>query len=118
MSSAVSWNLRVAINEGRLEDFTSLMHEMVTATRGEDGTQGYEWFLSEDSAHCHLNERYADSDAAMQHLGNFGTLFAERFLGCVTPISLDVYGEPSDQVREAMAGFGAVHYSTFGGFTR
>ena len=45
-------------------------------------------------------------------------LFAERFLDCVTPTSLDVYGEASDDLRGALAAFGAVHHGTFGGFSR
>ena len=118
MSSVVSWNLRVSINEGRLEDFRALMQEMVASTEAESGTQGYEWFLSEDDGSCHINERYADSDAVMAHLRSFGANFAERFLGCVTPTSIDVYGDPSDEVRAGLAGFGAVHHRPFGGFSR
>jgi quinol monooxygenase YgiN len=116
--SAISWNLRVNVNDGQLENFRSLMHEMVAATKEESGTLGYEWFVAEDGSTVHLNERYADSGAAMEHLGNFMANFAERFMGCVTPTSIDVYGEASDQVREAMTAFGAVHHVTFGGFSR
>ena len=118
MSSVVSWNLRVLINEGQLETFRTLMQEMVSASEAEPGTVGYEWFLSEDASSCHINERYTDSDAVMAHLGNFGANFAERFLGCVTPTSIDVYGEASEEVRAGLAGFGAVHHSPFGGFSR
>jgi quinol monooxygenase YgiN len=118
MSSVVSWNLRLSIHEGRLEEFRTLMQEMVASTQAEAGTQGYEWFLSEDGTSCHINERYADSDAVMVHLGNFGANFADRLLGCATPTSIDVYGDPSDEVRAALAGFGAVHHRPFGGFSR
>lgn len=48
----------------------------------------------------------------MAHLGTFGANFAERFLGCVTPTSIDVYGEASEEVRAGLAGFGAVHQSS------
>ena len=118
MSSVVSWNLRVTINAGQLEAFRTLMQEMVASTEAEAGTLSYEWFLSEDSGSCHINERYADSDAVMEHLGSFGANFAERFLGCVAPTSIDVYGDASDEVRAGLAGFGAVHHSPFGGFSR
>ena len=57
---------------------------------------------------CHINERYANSAAVMAELGTFGAQFAERFLGCVEPTSINVYGEPSDEVRAALDGFGAV----------
>jgi hypothetical protein len=93
------------------------MHEMVKSTRKESGTLAYEWFLSDDKNTCHLYERYADSNAVMAHLGNFGSKFSSRFLGYVEPTSLCVYGEPSDEVRSALKGFGAEHLRTFGGFS-
>ena len=68
MANTVSWNLQVAVRDGRVEDFAALMHEMVESTRQEPGTQIYEWFLSPDRKTCHIYERYADSDAAMAHI--------------------------------------------------
>ncbi len=118
MASVVSWNLRALINDGQLEPLRTLMQEMVSATEAEAGTLSYEWFLSEDGRSCHINERYADSDAVMAHLGSFGANFADRFLACVTPTSIDVYGDVSEEVRASLAGFGAVHHAPFGGFNR
>jgi quinol monooxygenase YgiN len=118
MSSVVSWNLQLSVNDGQLDNFISLMHEMVSATRAEAGTQAYEWYLSEDRATCHICERYTDSDAVMVHLGAFGANFAERFLACVTPTAFFVYGDPSADARAALDGFGAAYYGTLGGFTR
>ena len=118
MSDTVSWNLQLSVREGRLDDARDLMAEMVESTRGEAGTLGYEWFLGGGGTACHILERYADSDAAMVHLGNFGDKFAERFLQCFEPTGLCVYGEPSDEARAALDGFGAVYLGTFGGFNR
>lgn len=94
------------------------MREMVAATREEAGTQSYEWFLSGNGSVCHINERYANSDAAMIHLGNFGSKFAERFVGCFAPTALSVYGDPSADVRAALDGFGATYLGALGGFSR
>jgi quinol monooxygenase YgiN len=118
MSSTVSWNLQLAVRDGQLDAFKSLMVEMVESTRSEQGTLVYEWFLSEDGTICHLYERYADSEAALVHLGNFGSKFAERFLACADPTALYAYGNPEAQAREVLASFNAVFLGTLGGFAR
>ncbi len=118
MSDTVSWNLQTSVREGQLSDARELMSEMVESTRGEAGTLGYEWFLGASGTVCHIHERYADSDAAMIHLGNFGDKFAERFLQCFEPTDLYVYGAPSDEVRATLDGLGAAYLETFGGFIR
>lgn len=118
MSQAISWNLQLSVRGGRLEDARELMEEMVEATREEAGTRIYEWFLSDDGSACHLYERYADSEAAVVHLRSFGSRFADRFLECFEPAGLYVYGEPSDEARAILDGFGAEYLGTFGGFSR
>ncbi len=117
MSDTVSWILQTSVREGRLNDARELMPEMVESTRDEPGTLGYEWFLGAGGTVCHIHERYADSDAAVVHLGNFGAKFAERFLQCFEPTALYVYGEPSDEARAALDGLGAEYLDTFGGFS-
>lgn len=115
----VHWVLALDINDGRSDDFKALMTEMVDATKADEpDALIYEWLISADGKHCHIYERYADSTATMIHLGNFGSKFAERFLGMVTPTGLTVYGDPSDEARAALAGLGAVHMEQIGGFAR
>ena len=118
MSGAVSWNLQLAVQNGQLDAARDLMEEMVSATRAEEGALVYEWFLNDEGSICHIHERYRDSAATLEHLGNFGTNFAERFLACFAPTSLHVYGDPSDEVRGVLDGFGAQYLSPFGGFIR
>jgi quinol monooxygenase YgiN len=118
MSSSMSWLLQVTINDGQLDAFKALMVEMVASTEAEAGAHTYEWFISDDEAEAHMYERYADNEAMMTHLGNFGANFAERFLAACTPGSFNVYGEADDATREAVAAFGANHYATLGGFAR
>lgn len=119
MSDHVSWNLQCAVREGQLETLRPLMAEMVASTKAnEPGTLIYEWFLSADGTTCHLYERYADSAAAMVHIGTFASQWADRMLACVEPTALWVWGEPSAEVRGALDGFGAAYLGTFGGFHR
>ena len=118
MSDHVSWSIHTSVIGGRLDDARSLMTDMVESTRGEAGTLGYEWFLNEGGTVCHIKDRYADSDAAMFHLGNFGPKFSERFMESFAVTGFFVYGEPSEELRAAIAGFGPVYLGTLGGFTR
>jgi quinol monooxygenase YgiN len=118
MSTPVSWHLNMTVRDGKLEELRTLIGEMVESTEAEPGTTDYEWFLSEDGKSCHLYERYQDSEAAMIHLGNFGSKFAERFMGCLEMNAIHVYGALSDELRAAHEEFGAVFLGSFGGFRR
>lgn len=114
-SGPVSWNLQLAVRSGQLDALRALMAEMVEATAKEEGMQAYEWYLSEDGSTCHIYERYADSDATMVHLGNFGAHFADRFMACVEPTAFTVYGSPRQDVRAVLDGFGVRYLAWFGG---
>lgn len=118
MSEHVSWLLELAVKPGQLDAFEALMHEMVESTRAEPGTLSYEWSISDAGDVCHVYERYADSAAALAHMGTFGGSFAGRFLAAATPTRLTVYGTPSDEVRKGLGGFGPMFLAPFGGFAR
>lgn len=119
MGNNVHWILELDINIGEIDNFKAVMKDMVEATQADEpGALNYEWFISGDGKQCHVYERYADSAATMIHLGNFGEKFADRFLATVTPTRFMVYGDPSAEVRDALAGFGAVHLEQIAGFAR
>ena len=119
MTDNVSWLLETSIKDGELDNIKTLMGEMVGATEAnEPGTLNYEWYISEDNASLCVYERYADSAATMVHLGTFGENFAERFMAALEPARLTVFGDPSAEVREALAPFGAAHMAQIGGFAR
>lgn len=119
MKSNVCWMLELSIKSGKLNDFKTLMGEMVNSTKtSEPSTLNYEWYISNDNKTCHIYERYLDSNAVMIHLGTFGQKFAERFLAVVEPTRFIVYGNPSKDVTEALSGFGPVYMAQIDGFAR
>jgi len=119
MSDAVSWNLQLNIKEGELEAFKMLAQEMSEATlANEPGALVYEWFVSDDGKHCHIIENYADSAAVMMHMANFGEKYAGRFLACVNPSKMIVYGTPNDEARAVLDKLGAVYLGSMAGFRR
>lgn len=118
MTKNVYWVLTVSINDGKKEAFDALAKEMCESTKGEEGALAYEWSLDDSGKTCHIYERYVDSAATMVHLGNFGSKFAERFMGCVTPTGFVVYGSPDATVKGALADFGPSYMKQFAGFVR
>ena len=119
MATEVSWMLELSLTPGHEPEFTVLMTEMVAATSAnEAGALSYEWSLSTDGTTCHVFERYADSAAVLAHLVTFGEKFAGRFLEMLTPVRCVVYGSPSPQVKEGLAGLNPVYMRPVGGFNR
>lgn len=118
MSHMISWSLQMSVRDGRLDDAKALVSELVEATRSEPGTLTFEFFLSADATACHVYERYADSDAALVHVGNFAANFVDRFLACFEFTSFSVYGPASDELRGALGSFGAAFLGALDGFSR
>lgn len=118
MNREIYWILELEI-QSEPDKFRALMNDMVTATQeNEPDTLNYEWSTNADGTICHIYERYADSAAVMTHLGTFGERFAGRFLEILRPIRFDVYGSPSEGVREALAGFNPRYMEAVDGFSR
>ena len=117
MAAGVAWMLELDISEGA--GLPALIEEMVASTQeNEPGTLDYQWSTSADGTVCHIFERYSDSDAVMAHLGTFGERFAARFMEILAPTRFVVYGSPSQEVKEALAGFNPTYMDSAGGFSR
>ena len=119
MNDNISWVLELSVKSGEIDNVKALMEEMVQAIEAnEPNAMNYEWYLNEAESSIHLYERYADSDAALVHLGNFGKNFGARFLAAMDATRLSVYGSPSDALTKELTGFGGVFFPTIGGFSR
>jgi len=119
MTNDVYWLLELSIPAEKYETFEALMKEMVAATeRNEPNTLNYEWTVSDDRTHCHIYERYRDSEAVMAHLETFGARYADRFFSCVNPERMVVYGSVSEQARAALEKAGAEFMLPWAGFAR
>lgn len=119
MKNHIEWVLEMNVQDNMSDAVQPLIEEMVAATQAnEPGTLTYEYYLTEDHSQCTVLERYAENDAAMIHLENFGTHFAERFLTVFAPVRFTVYGPSDETLRAALAGFGAVFETRIGGFHR
>lgn len=119
MSDIIEWVLEMRVQDGQADMVQPLLDEMVAATQADEpGALHYEYYMPEDRSTCTVLERYADNDAVMLHLGNFGAKFADRFLTAFTPERFTVFGPANETVRAALAGFGATHQKMVSGFHR
>lgn len=95
---------RFDLHPGRVEDFKRLSLQCMDIVRAEDtGTLQYDVYLDEDRAEAVVLERYRDSDALIEHLGNIGDdlMAAISATGSVVGETL---GKPSAQLRTMLAG--------------
>jgi quinol monooxygenase YgiN len=116
MNRQISWHVELAIKPGQLESFRVLTGEMVDSTRREPGVLGYQRFVSEDGKTVHAYERYEDSAAALVHLRTFAKAFADRFQDMVERNRFTVFGHPTDELKAALDGFGAIYLKPYGDF--
>jgi quinol monooxygenase YgiN len=112
----VAWLFELELRPGCRADFEALVPEMVASTLDEAGARAYQVFGNDDTV-C-VYERYADSDAAMNHMAIFGEKFGARFMELVSPGRFTVLGAPSQQLVDALTPIGAVVHAPVGGFAR
>lgn len=61
------------IHEGKLQDFKAIAEKCVATVKEKDtGTLQYDWFMSQDQTECEVREKYVDSGAVLEHMGNLG----------------------------------------------
>jgi len=107
----------MAVEPEALEEFKTLITEIVALSNKEPGTLIYEYSLGEDGRTVHIVERYF-TEAVLPHVeGTFGP-FAERFLKLAKIERLYVYGEPPADLRAKLESFGALFMAPLVGFAR
>lgn len=118
-STEIYWDLTVSVPPGNMEQFKQVVAGLVAASQQEPGTLEYEYAANADGSTVDIVERYVDSDAVVHHVvDNFGAHFSKQFLALVKPERFVVYGTPSDQAKQVLAGFNPIYMTPFDGFTR
>jgi quinol monooxygenase YgiN len=100
------------------EDLKTLIPELVEANRNDAGMLAQELAISDDRQVCHIYERFQDSDTFLAHLQLFNANFAARFFEILKLTRLVIYGEPSVQLKEALAEAKPVYMAPLGGFRK
>jgi hypothetical protein len=79
----------------------------------EKGALQYDWFLNPGETECVVRETYTDSDAVLAHLGNVGELLGQ--LLSMADFEGEVYGNMSEELKQALAGMNVKVYSFYQG---
>lgn len=118
MATYVRIDAEFSIQEGKLDEFKKLTSNIVDKVEAnEPGMLNYDWYLSGDGSKCRVVDTYTDSNAIMAHFANVGDLLGA--LGEIAPITeFKIYGNLSDEVRQATEPFSPQYYDHFRGFTR
>lgn len=101
----------LSVNDDQRGNVKDVVDRCVARVReSEPKTLQYDWYVSEDGGTCIVFDTYEDSDAALFHMSNLGALVGE-LVGLGT-LKLEVHGEPSDALVEAIAPMNPTYYKT------
>lgn len=102
------------IHEGKAEQFKKIAAQCVTAVKAnEPDAFQYDWFFNSGETECVVHEIYIDSKAALAHLGNVGELLGQ--LLSMSVFEGEIYGNMSEELKHALAGFKIKVYSFYQG---
>ncbi|MBS1253060.1 MAG: hypothetical protein MAG451_02105 [Anaerolineales bacterium] len=112
--SKLQVSARLKIHEGKLDEFKQVAAECVSVVKEKDpGTLQYDWFLNSDQTECVVRETYESSEAVLAHMANLGDALGR--LMELADLSVEVFGAPSPQLMEAVAGVPTKVYSSLQG---
>lgn len=118
MHGHLSWLIELDVKEGKLDQATTLMNEMVEHTAQESTTHSYDWYITEENSKVSIYEGYDSPDAAHSHLKGFLDNFVDRFVDVFDATRLVVYGSPHDDLKADLEGWGPTYMRHWGGFRR
>ena len=93
------WIVDMVVEPGKLEEFKTLMAEMVVSAKAEPGVLDYEWFLGADGRTVSIHERYRDAQASADHSAKFREKYAPKFFALAKPGKFVFLGEVTAERR-------------------
>jgi quinol monooxygenase YgiN len=103
---------------GQMDKFKELAAKVIAAETKEPGTLVYVWSLRPDLKTYDTVEVYEDSDALVAHGKHIVGEFGKELAQVRKPVSFVVFGSPSAQAKQALAGLHPVYETPIDGFVR
>ena len=115
--SHVHITAHAAIHDGMTDAFKDTASKIVATVReAEPDTLQYLWYLSDDGRSGTMCEVYRDSAAIMAHLGSVGPMLGSLLDTC--DLTLEVCGDVSEEVSEALGGLDPAYFRYLDGVDR
>lgn len=97
-----------------LAEFKRLAGDALKVTAEDPGVPQYDWFFSDDESACVVRETYASSEAVLTHLAMVGEVLP-TIIELGGGIEVEVFGSPSEALRQAISAMQPNIYSYFQG---
>ena len=99
------------IPEGKLEEFKELAAESIKLSKERDtGTLKYDIYISSDETESEVREEYKNSEAVLEHMVNLSETLENAFVDFPI-VHVNIYGDPSPELLEAVKGIDIRVYS-------
>jgi quinol monooxygenase YgiN len=103
-----------SIDPAKLNEFKKVAAQTIEIAKREEATLQYEYFMSADEPACVLLETYASSEALLAHMAGILPV-VQRLVELGGEVKVDVFGDPSPALVEAMVAFKPKIYASIGG---
>ena len=103
---------RHRVHHGKLDEFKKATEQCLSLVKEKDkDTLQFDCYFSEDQSECVFRETYPDSNALIAHIGNIGEAFGKQLQ--LADFEAEIYGSPSQELLNAIAGLKVKIYSPF-----
>ncbi len=120
MSENIHIRAYFIIEKENVERFKKLIREMSEVVEtNEPDTLEYRFYLNEDGTKCIVHETYVDSEAVLSHNdGTASKTILPRIFSIAKLNRLDVYGNPSNELKKLLTSFNSQIFNLYTGFSR
>jgi quinol monooxygenase YgiN len=120
MSENIHIRAEFIIEKDNVEQYKKLIREMSEVVEtNEPDTLEYQFYLNGDGTKCMVHETYVDSKAVLSHNDSTASKTILPTIFNIAKLNtLDVYGNPSNELKKLLASFNSQIFNLYTGFSR
>ena len=120
MSENIHIRAEFIIEKDNVEQYKMLIREMSNFVEtNEPSTLVYQFYLNGDGTKCMVHETYVDSNAVLSHNDSTASkTILPKIFNIAKLNTIDVYGNPSTELKKLLASFNSQIFNLYTGFSR